>query len=233
MHWIEAACRTNLEENVTDPELRERLRPEYRAACKRLIISPNFYEAIQAPNAELVTEAIERIVPEGVRTKDGELHELDVLVLATGFHADAFMRPMAGDRARRPDPRRRRGPSGRTRTCRSRSRTSRTSSCSTGPNGPVGNFSLIEVAELQFGYVMQLDRAAAIGRVPRGQRDRDGDGGVRGVAGRGGEEDRLGHRLPQLVPRRPRHPRDVAVAVRPVPRRDGSTRSRKPSSIGR
>ena len=25
-----------------------------------------------------------------------------------------------------------------------------------GPNGPVGNFSLIEVAELQFGYVMQL-----------------------------------------------------------------------------
>ena len=25
-----------------------------------------------------------------------------------------------------------------------------------GPNGPVGNFSLIEVAELQFAYVMQL-----------------------------------------------------------------------------
>ena len=25
-----------------------------------------------------------------------------------------------------------------------------------GPNGPVGNFSLIEVAELQFAYIMQL-----------------------------------------------------------------------------
>jgi cation diffusion facilitator CzcD-associated flavoprotein CzcO len=25
-----------------------------------------------------------------------------------------------------------------------------------GPNGPVGNFSLIEVAELQLGYIMQL-----------------------------------------------------------------------------
>jgi cation diffusion facilitator CzcD-associated flavoprotein CzcO len=25
-----------------------------------------------------------------------------------------------------------------------------------GPNGPVGNFSLIEVAELQFGYIMKL-----------------------------------------------------------------------------
>ena len=33
--------------------------------------------------------AIERIEPAGVRTRDGVLHELDVLVLATGFHADA------------------------------------------------------------------------------------------------------------------------------------------------
>src|SRR5262249_59815760 len=91
---IEQACLTNLEGNVRDPELRERLRPTYRAACKRLILSPDFYDAIQHPNADLVTEAIDRVEPEGVRTVDGRLHELDVLVLATGFHADAFMRPM-------------------------------------------------------------------------------------------------------------------------------------------
>jgi hypothetical protein len=31
-----------------------------------------------------------------------------------------------------------------------------------GPNGPVGNFSLIDVAEMQFGYIMQLvDRIVA------------------------------------------------------------------------
>ena len=77
-----------------DPVLRERLRPDYRAACKRLIISPDFYDAIQRPNAELVTDAIERIEAGGVRTRDGRLHELDVLVLATGFKADSFMRPM-------------------------------------------------------------------------------------------------------------------------------------------
>ncbi len=155
MQWIEAACRTNLEENVADPELRERLRPEYRAACKRLIISPNFYDAIQAPNAELVTEAIERVVPEGVRTKDGELHELDVLVLATGFHADAFMRPMEVI-----------GRDGLTLEQEWAERPNAYLSISipdfpnffmlNGPNGPVGNFSLIEVAELQFEYVMQL-----------------------------------------------------------------------------
>ncbi len=44
-----------------------------------------------------------------------------------------------------------------------------------GPNGPVGNFSLIEVAELQFGYIMQLIDQIRVGRMPRDQRDRRGD----------------------------------------------------------
>jgi len=51
MREIEKACLANLEETVVDPELREKLRPNYRAACKRLIFSPDFYEAIQHPNA--------------------------------------------------------------------------------------------------------------------------------------------------------------------------------------
>src|SRR5262249_40061993 len=90
---IEEQCRLNLEANGRDPVLREKLRPSYRAACKRLVISPDFYEAIQHPNAELVTSPIERVEPKGVRTADGRLHELDTLVLATGFRADRFMRP--------------------------------------------------------------------------------------------------------------------------------------------
>ncbi len=89
LHKIEAACRINLEENVGDPELRRRLTPNYRAACKRLIMSDTFYPAMQKPNVELVTEGIERIEASGVRTKDGVLHELDVLVLATGFDGHA------------------------------------------------------------------------------------------------------------------------------------------------
>jgi cation diffusion facilitator CzcD-associated flavoprotein CzcO len=155
IHWIEDACLANLEGNVSDPELKERLRPSYRAACKRLIISPNFYEAIQAPNAELVTEGIERVEAKGIRTKDGVLHELDVLVLATGFHADAFMRPMQVT-----------GRDGLTLDQAWGARPEAYLSISipgfpnffmlNGPNGPVGNFSLIEVAELQFDYILQL-----------------------------------------------------------------------------
>jgi cation diffusion facilitator CzcD-associated flavoprotein CzcO len=152
---IEDACLANLENSVRDPELKERLRPTYRAACKRLIISPDFYEAIQQPNAELVTEPIERVEPAGVRTRDGELHELDVLVLATGFKADAFMRPMPVT-----------GRNGETLDQAWAKRPNAYLSISipdfpnffmlNGPNGPVGNFSLIEVAEIQFAYVLQL-----------------------------------------------------------------------------
>ena len=152
---IEQACLANLENNVREPELRERLRPTYRAACKRLIISPDFYDAIQRPNADLVTDAIERVEAGGVRTRDGRLHELDVLVLATGFHADAFMRPM-----------RIVGRNGTTLEQAWDPRPEAYLSVSipdfpnffmlNGPNGPVGNFSLIEVAEIQFRYIMQL-----------------------------------------------------------------------------
>jgi cation diffusion facilitator CzcD-associated flavoprotein CzcO len=148
-------CRANLENNVRDPELRERLRPDYRAACKRLVMSENFYDAIQQPNAKLVTEGIERIEKSGVRTRDGCLHELDVLILATGFRVQDFVRPtkVAGRDGVLLDEVWRDGPFGYL-------------AISVpdfpnffmlnGPNAPVGNFSLIEVAELQFSYILQL-----------------------------------------------------------------------------
>src|SRR4029079_3697895 len=155
METLAQICRENLETNVRDPALRERLRPSYRAACKRLFTSPNFYEAIQRPNAELVTEAIECVEPAGVRTKDGRLHELDVLVLATGFRVDSFLRPM--------NVRGRHGISlNDVWTPRPNAYLSITVPgfpnlfMLNGPNGPVGNFSRIEIAETQFAYVAQL-----------------------------------------------------------------------------
>jgi cation diffusion facilitator CzcD-associated flavoprotein CzcO len=162
MQLQQAAC-ANLEDNVADPALREKLRPDYRAGCKRLIISPNFYDAIQRPNARLVTEPIARVEPEGVRTLDGELHRLDVLVLATGFRVDRFLRPIdvvGRDGVRLDD------------VWAQRPFAYLSVSVPdfpnlfmlNGPNGPVGNFSLIDVAEAQFAYLMQLIEVLADGR---------------------------------------------------------------------
>lgn len=46
-----------------DPVLREQLRPSYRAACKRLVMSADFNDAVQLPNSRLVTDPIRRIEP--------------------------------------------------------------------------------------------------------------------------------------------------------------------------
>lgn len=152
---LEELCRANLEQSVTDPLLRDRLRPGYRVACKRLVVSSNFYPAIQSPNAHLVTDPISRVEAKGVRTADGCLHELDVVVLATGFRVDRFLRPIEVI-----------GRDGISLDDVWSERPSAYLSVSVpefpnlfllnGPNGPVGNFSLIDVAELQLEYVLQL-----------------------------------------------------------------------------
>ncbi len=152
---IEAACIGNLESQVIDPVLRERLRPNYKVACKRLVVSPDFYQAIQRPNAELVTDRIQSIEPTGVRTSDGRLHELDVLILATGFQTHNFMRPIdvIGRNGMRLND-----------AWSPRPRAYLTVAVPqfpnlfmlNGPASPIGNYPLIEVAELQMNYVLRL-----------------------------------------------------------------------------
>ena len=91
---VRTACAVNLRLGVRDPELRRRLTPNYPAGCKRIVMSTRFYPAIRRPNVHVVTDRIDRVVAEGIVTADGQLHEVDVLVLATGFHAQSFMLPI-------------------------------------------------------------------------------------------------------------------------------------------
>ena len=79
---------------VRDPELRAKLTPPDTVLCKRPVVSTRFYRAVQRPDVAVVTEPIERVCPEGV-VAGGVVHELDVLILATGFRAHAYMRPVA------------------------------------------------------------------------------------------------------------------------------------------
>ena len=155
MAELEAACLANLEDHVLDPVLREKLRPNYRAGCKRLIFSPNFYQAVQSPNAHVITDEIAAVEPAGIRLKTGELRELDVLVVATGFRADSFIRPttVLGRGGVNLD------------DVWSESPTAYLSISIpefpnffmlNGPNGPVGNFSLISIAESQVSYILTL-----------------------------------------------------------------------------
>ena len=93
LRYIDWMCRRHLKNHVSDPKLLEKLTPDYKAGCKRMIFCSTFYQAISRANAELVDEGIQRIESNGLRTKDGRLHELDVLIMATGFKVSNFILP--------------------------------------------------------------------------------------------------------------------------------------------
>jgi cation diffusion facilitator CzcD-associated flavoprotein CzcO len=82
---LEAMARKHLERQVADPELRARLTPDYTIGCKRILLSSDYYPALRRPNVDLVTDGIREIVPSGVVTEDGALHEADAVIYATGF----------------------------------------------------------------------------------------------------------------------------------------------------
>jgi cation diffusion facilitator CzcD-associated flavoprotein CzcO len=87
--------RRQLAEQITDPQLRERCTPDYVMGCKRVLFSNDWYPALARPDVELVTDAIERIVPGGVVTAGGNLRQADVIIYGTGFQTLDFLAPMS------------------------------------------------------------------------------------------------------------------------------------------
>lgn len=74
---------------VDDPETARALTPSHPFACKRPIIDQGYYETFNRDDVTLVdlrTDPIESVCPNGIQTATG-LHELDVIVYATGFDA--------------------------------------------------------------------------------------------------------------------------------------------------
>jgi cation diffusion facilitator CzcD-associated flavoprotein CzcO len=86
MRLPQRVARRNLEKNVPDPKLRAKLMPDYSFGCKRVLPSNDWYPTLTKPNVDVVTERIDRVVSNGIVTADGELHELDTIVFATGFY---------------------------------------------------------------------------------------------------------------------------------------------------
>jgi cation diffusion facilitator CzcD-associated flavoprotein CzcO len=157
-------CEDNLENSVADPVLREKLRPDYKVGCRRLVISDSFYQAVQQPNVDLVTTPIDHIEPAGLITTDATLHRLDVLVLATGYDAHSGLSPMRVT-----------GKGGIDLDDAWQERaTAYLGVCVPdfpnffmigGPSSPIGNFSFLMTAETQMGYILGLIDVLAKGKI--------------------------------------------------------------------
>ncbi|HLK38003.1 MAG TPA: NAD(P)/FAD-dependent oxidoreductase [Polyangiaceae bacterium] len=98
-NWLMARVATwmatrHLEEQVADPVLRRQLTPDYAIGAKRILISDDYYPALQRPNVKLVTSPLERATRDGLVTRDGQSIAVDAIVFATGFDSTAFLAPM-------------------------------------------------------------------------------------------------------------------------------------------
>ncbi|UPJ65848.1 NAD(P)/FAD-dependent oxidoreductase [Bradyrhizobium sp. 191] len=88
---ISEFVREKMRERLKDPKLCDLLIPaDYGFGTHRVPLEQNFLEAFHRPNVEIVSvknNPIERVTPNGIQTADGTVHELDIIILATGFDA--------------------------------------------------------------------------------------------------------------------------------------------------
>ncbi|MFD6106075.1 flavin-containing monooxygenase, partial [Nocardia salmonicida] len=86
MKAFEALSRAKLQIEIRDPELRKKVTPNYRIGCKRMLISNEYYPALDRENVDVITDGIAEVKQGSIVTKDGTEREIDALIVATGFH---------------------------------------------------------------------------------------------------------------------------------------------------
>ncbi len=159
---LRARALEHLAAQVGDPALRAALTPDYEVGCKRVLLSDDFYPALQRPGVRWVPSALQRLEGRTAVAADGTRTELDALVLATGFTTTA--QPYA------------QLVTGRTGTLAQAWAGGMVSHASTvvhgfpnmfvldGPNAALGHNSAVHVIESQLGYLLgALDHLARTG----------------------------------------------------------------------
>ena len=94
--------RAHLRRQVKDPWLRRQLTPDFTPGCKRMLVSSDYYPALQRDNCKLIDWPIATMSPVGIRTSDGVEHHLDCIVFATGLRRAPDRTAVPGHRARWP-----------------------------------------------------------------------------------------------------------------------------------
>jgi cation diffusion facilitator CzcD-associated flavoprotein CzcO len=85
LKYFAGIARQHLEREIKDPKLRRALTPNYEIACKRILLSDDFYPVLNQPHVELVSEKIAEVRRNSVVTYDGVERPVDVLIFGTGF----------------------------------------------------------------------------------------------------------------------------------------------------
>lgn len=94
LRFLERFAHQHIREKIEDPELRRLVTPDYRMGCKRVLISNDYYPALNRPNVEVITSGIAGIDERAVISRDGVRREVDAIILGTGFDVAGLLAPM-------------------------------------------------------------------------------------------------------------------------------------------
>lgn len=91
---VHAWLRFKIRREIRDPELRKRVTPDYKVGCNRVLLSNQWYPALDREHTTLHTEGVERLTPDGLVLTDGTEVAADVIVWCTGFTASEYLAPI-------------------------------------------------------------------------------------------------------------------------------------------
>lgn len=80
-------AKKHLEDAIKDPILKDKLTPNYKMGCKRILVSDDYYPTFKRENVSLYTNGISEITPSAIIDENGVAHEFDAIILGTGFVA--------------------------------------------------------------------------------------------------------------------------------------------------
>ncbi|WP_085686264.1 MULTISPECIES: NAD(P)/FAD-dependent oxidoreductase [unclassified Pseudomonas] len=89
IHMVQGQALRFLKRQVTDPELRKKLTPDFTIGCKRVLLSSTYYPALTRPNVKLHSreQGIASLDETGIVTTDGQHIDVDLIIWSTGYDA--------------------------------------------------------------------------------------------------------------------------------------------------
>ena len=161
LQWVKMGMR----KHIKDKDLRAKMTPDYPMGARRVLLSDKIYPAFSRDNVEVVTEGLERFTENGLQTQDGKTRDHDLVVYATGFHTNPFLKEIdvSGEGGRQL---REHWAQGATAYMGVMTSGFPNLFILYGPNTNTGHTSIIYKLENQVGYILQLmDKAGAQIRV--------------------------------------------------------------------
>ncbi len=92
----ELQARRHIRNQIKDKELRKKVTPDFHFGCKRVLISNNYYPALDQEHVDVLTDGVREVKGNTIIDNNGTERPVDCIVYGTGFKAQEPIPPRGG-----------------------------------------------------------------------------------------------------------------------------------------